>query len=391
MIIALIIICICGLLLLITVYSISYYKNVSFNLKGADYNYKPKTAVFVPCKNDFKTLKDNLKSLLKQNYTGEYKVIFIIEDKNDPAYKTVNDIANNNPKTEIIIAGTALKTGQKNYNILKAIEKLDNEKRNDYEVYAFFDADHEAPINWLEELIITLTFDDTKISTFHSVKEPKGLFPLGNILYSMLHNYIYGVNTFSNQAWGGSLAMKKETYEKYKIEDIWKSSISHDCPINGAGAKVLFNPRCTPNETHYSYSLKSFLKWATRQFTNWKYYSLNFWCLSFFSILGNLLIIVGFVFLLLLSLFLNISNDVFKVLGIYIISSYFVLSLFISFKMKNFLLWTLFHMTMIPLFLAVLCLGFLLSINKKNIHWAGKKYSIGEKGVVLDIQNNIKN
>ena len=134
----------------------------------------------------------------------------------------IRELIKNNKNTELIIAGTAVNSSQKNHNILKAIEKLNNEKRNDFEVYTFFDSDHQAPKDWLTKLILTLTINNCEISTFHSLKEPVKLFPLGTIIYSMLNNYIYSVNTFSNQAWGVSLAMRKETYLKYNIENLFK-------------------------------------------------------------------------------------------------------------------------------------------------------------------------
>ncbi|MBN2545552.1 MAG: glycosyltransferase family 2 protein [Spirochaetes bacterium] len=391
MIIFVVIICISGLLLLLTVYSISFIKNVKFSLKDADKEYKPKAVIFIPCKHNFKTLKQNLESIQHQDYKGEFHIIYIVESEKDGAYPVIRQIIENNKNTELIIAGTAINSSQKNHNILKAIEKLENEKRNDFEVYAFFDSDHQAPTDWLEKLILTLSIKNCEISTFHSLKQPAKLFPTGNIIYSMLNNYIYSVNTFSNQAWGGSLAMRKKTYLKYDIEKIWSTSVSHDCPINGIRAKIIFNPQCSPNETHYSYKMQEFIKWSTRQFTNWKHYSLNFWCLSFFSILANLIILYIFITLAIIKIIFSTDPVYLLIIGTYIILSYLILSVFISFKMKKKLLWTIIHFFMIPVFLNVLIISFIKSIFNKNINWAGKNYSIGKKGDVLDIKSMLNN
>jgi len=391
MIIFVVTICISGLMMLVIIYTISIIKSIRFSLENADMAYKPKALIFVPCKHNFKTLKQNLESITDQDYNGQYHIIFIVESEQDAAYPVIRELVKNNKKGELIIAGTAMNSSQKNHNILMALEKLNNEKRNDFEVYAFFDSDHHAPKEWLTKLLLTLTINNCEISTFSSFKQPAKLLPLGNIIYSMLNNYTHNINPFSNQAWGGSLAMSKETYLKYNIEKIWATCVSHDCPINGIKAKIVFNPQCSPIETHYSYNIFQFIKWSTRQFTNWKHYSLNFWCLSFFSILGNILMLLGFIAAAAVKIIYNTSPVYILIIGIYIILSYLVLSAFISFKMKNYIFWAIVHFFMIPVFLTVLFISFVKSIFNKNIHWAGKKYIIGKKGNVLDIKSMYNN
>ena len=380
------ILCISGLALISSMYLISYIKNKNFHLNKFNENYAPKCAVFVPCKHFFYDLKKNLESVLNQNYKGEYRTIFIIESENDESFTVVRDIVSNNKNAEYIIVGTAKRNGQKNHGILKAIEKIENENIG-IEAYVFFDSDHFIPEESLTTLIQTLTINDTEISTLHSHKKPRSIIPLGNTLYAMLNNYIYGFNTVSNQAWGGSLAMRKETYKKYKIDEIWPEALSHDCPINGLGAKILFNPNCTPEEERFFYTTASFIKWTKRQFTNWRLFSPKFWCLSFFSILANLFVIYSFLFVLIENIIRKNFGLLLVVLSSYIVLSHIVLSLFLSFKMKNKVFWIIMHIFLIPVFLNALFISFSMSIFNNKIVWAGKKYIIGKNGKVLEIIN----
>ena len=53
--------------------------------------YTGKVLVMVPCKNIDYTMKDNLSSLKYQDYTN-YDLIAIIDSKDDPAFKVVNEL-----------------------------------------------------------------------------------------------------------------------------------------------------------------------------------------------------------------------------------------------------------------------------------------------------------
>lgn len=384
MILFIILLCIAGLLLLIVLYSrcfILIKKFPSIN----QCNYFPKVAVFLPCKNNFKTLKSNLYSVLNQDYKGDFKVFFIVEEENDPACTVIKEILTKNKRGELIIAGKAEKCSQKNHNIVYTIRLLKERNEDDYEVYAFFDSDHYAPINWLKTLVQTLTIENVEIATLHSLKEPEKIYPFGTMCYAMLLNYICNFNVISNQAWGGSLAMKKETYIKYNIEEIWANSVSHDCPLNGIKAKILFNPTCSPVETEYSYTLKNFIKWTTRQFTNWKYFSLGFWCLSFFSILFNLIIFYSFIATFLLAFLYKFNALIPVILSVYILLSYVIVSLFISFRAKRKIYWFFLNLIFMPLFLNITFISFVRSIFNKKIKWANKSYIIIGKGRVSSI------
>jgi len=53
--------------------------------------YNPKTCVIVPCKGVEKKFKENVKAINNQDYKN-YKVIFVTDSKDDPAYKTLKEM-----------------------------------------------------------------------------------------------------------------------------------------------------------------------------------------------------------------------------------------------------------------------------------------------------------
>lgn len=379
--------CFFAYILLVALYGTSIYLMITFSKRmKRDTNYFPKVAVFLPCKDNYKSLRQNLESVLNQDYKGEYKVFYIVESEADPAFTVIKDIIKNSKKSELIIAGKAGLNSQKNHNILYTINRLDNENRNDFEVYAFFDSDHYAPEHWLRTLVQTLTMKDVEIATLHSIKQPDKILPLGTIVYSMLINYICNFNTLSNQAWGGSLAMKKETYLKHNIRNIWQVSVSHDCPLNGVKAKLFFNPECSPVETDFSYTLSGFIKWSTRQFTNWKHFSIGLWCLSFFNMLFNLAILYSFVVLAIMKIFFKTEDPLFSIFGWYLLLSYITVSFFVSYRTEKKIYWFLVDFLSMPLFLTTTFISFVKSIFNNKIKWGNKSYIIVGKGKVSDIK-----
>ncbi|MCG8571461.1 MAG: glycosyltransferase family 2 protein [Spirochaetes bacterium] len=374
-----------GIILLLSIYSVSMYRNLTFHKFKVDKNYHPKAVIFAPCKGNSSFLKQNLESIVHQKYAGTYHVHFILDFQEDSAYPVIKEILDSYPYTSLTIAGQAKNNGQKNHNILQALKDIEK-KGNDYEVYTFYDSDHSASPEWLAMLVQTLTIKDTEISTFRALIEKDDEITAGNILYSMLTNYMYSVNTFTNQVWGGSMGIRKTTFEKYDIKKIWEESISHDCPINGLKAKRIFNPDGLPEENTYHYDFPGFMTWIIRNITNWRFFSKEFWNLSFYSISANLLMFIFFVISLIFIPFFPESQTYAMILGSYVVVSYFIVAVFLTFRMKKKIKWFFIYYFFLPIFLFSTEIGFVASIFNKTIHWAGKKYTINNKGAVLKIE-----
>jgi len=66
-------------------------------------NYTPKTCVIVPCKGVEKNFKKNVSAIYNQEYEN-FKVIFVLDSKDDPAYKTLKEVFNKNSKISIVIS-----------------------------------------------------------------------------------------------------------------------------------------------------------------------------------------------------------------------------------------------------------------------------------------------
>ena len=55
---------------------------------GRQLEYQPKAAVLVPCRGIDLEFEENLRPLFLQNY-GEYEIVFITENDQDPAYRVI--------------------------------------------------------------------------------------------------------------------------------------------------------------------------------------------------------------------------------------------------------------------------------------------------------------
>ncbi|MGB9372107.1 MAG: glycosyltransferase [Halobacteriota archaeon] len=104
-------------------------------------------------------------------------------------------------------------------------------------------------------------------------------------------------------AWGGSTAIQKNVFEKLQIKEKWKTAISDDlvltAAVKKAGYTIYFQPKCimeSPPET----SIRSFMRWGTKQLTWLRWYNPVLWLGAFFAFVGGVIIAFG---LLLLFLF----------------------------------------------------------------------------------------
>jgi len=121
----------------IAVYTLLYhffiYKN--FIRTNFDLNFSPKCTIIIPAKGTNPQLKKNLLSFLKQNYK-DYKIIFTVESKTDPALKTIKPICSKVKNASYTIAGLSYSCCQKNKNLISAISKI---KKTD--IFVFADSD----------------------------------------------------------------------------------------------------------------------------------------------------------------------------------------------------------------------------------------------------------
>jgi ceramide glucosyltransferase len=330
-----------------------------------------KVSIIVPCKGIEKDLEKNLRGICEQKYP-DYKVIFVLDSKEDLAYPVIDKIIKNTNNTSIEIAQKLNETSGKISALISGIKKA-----GDVDIYVFADSDIKPHKEWLTYLVTYLSEDKIGATTgfrwFFSSNLKSSLISTWNMAstVSLFHS-------ISNYAWGGSTAIKKTLFEKLEIESKWKKGFSDDLilteSVKKAGYKIKFLPQCiveSPTETH----IKKYLKWATQQFTWVRWYYPSIW---FFGLCGMLLIqtaiIAGFILLILgftIPGILMISAIFFEML--YGLTGILALRKLMNYPKEKFGAITPYYILM-PIVCLLYTYNLLLSGFKKEIKWGGRVY-----------------
>lgn len=253
-------------------------KKVNESLKEKDNGYMPDTAVIVPCRGIDLGFNENIAAILTQNYTG-IRYVFVTESTEDPAYNTLLKIIDRHKNTnaKVVTASKAAGCSQKIMNLLRALEEIED----DVEVIAFADSDIRPYPDWLKNLVRPLKNKGVGVSTGYRWYVPySGKFwSLVRSIWNMTSANMLFLEDYKF-AWGGSMAMRRETFRELNIAEKWKNALSDDMIVTNAvrehGYAIKFVPQCMV----ISYDDSSFNKlsgWIARQMTIMRFYDPKFW------------------------------------------------------------------------------------------------------------------
>lgn len=205
---------------------------------------RPRVTVILPCCGVDERLEHTVAALRRQSY-DHYDVVFTFESADDPAYTAIDRWARDwdGPSWRRVVAGLAVHRSQKIHNLLAAVEVLSDE----CEVIAFLDSDAVPDTDWLGHLIGPL--DDRSVgaatgfrwysATGGVVAGIRSAWNAASV--SMLHN------DWTNFCWGGSTAIRRETFDRLEIVRRWDRALSDDYQltrvIRDAGLRICFVPQ----------------------------------------------------------------------------------------------------------------------------------------------------
>lgn len=263
-----------------------YRNRVSKQKSGWTTDHRPSAAVIVPVKGAANladnpvasdTLRKQIAALRQQDYP-HYRLMCVVESTDDPACPILREQAS----VEVIVAGRAERGGQKVHNQLAALEHL----RDDDEVVVFADADAVVGTDWLERLIGPLNKRPRRIgvsTTYRWMVPVSGKsIRLGTALVCGVNNGIAMLTgpARRNFAWGGSMAMKRETLEQLDLRRWWDGAISDDFQVNrmirAAGMKVSCVFRCMPLSP-IDLTLREAARFGRRQYLITRTHALWLW------------------------------------------------------------------------------------------------------------------
>lgn len=250
-------------------------------------NFTPFVTVIAPCRGLDKNLRENLRALIKQDYP-DYEVIFVADDKNDEAVRTIEEIsrkaAEDAKKTQLIFANKAISCSQKVENLREAV--LHAGKNS--EVFVFVDSDARPSKKWLRSLIAPLQDETVGAATGYRwfISEEPSLASEMRSAWNASIASALGAKTQSNFCWGGSMAIRKDVFEQIDIREKWRGTLSDDFAItramNDAGLSIVFVPQAlTASVENCNFS--ELLEFTTRQMKITRVYATHLWLLSLFG------------------------------------------------------------------------------------------------------------
>lgn len=229
------------------------YKHYRYAIKKSSREhrqFRPKVLLTVPCKGIDNGFEKNIGSVFELDYDG-YVIHFVVESQSDPAYEKLvglKDRLCSQSKADavrILVAGIGSGCSQKIHNLLYSC----NQAGEDIEVFGFADSDVCLRRDWLSHLVYPLRKSKHGASTGYRWFIPRknnmatlGLSAINGKVAQLLGDTRY------NQAWGGSMAIRKEIFYDLGIDKIWLGAISDDLALSYAvkkgGMKIIFVPGC---------------------------------------------------------------------------------------------------------------------------------------------------
>ncbi len=257
--------------------------------------FTPFVTVFVPCRGVDDGLRENLLAILGQEYPA-FEIIVVADRADDPALAVVAEACRSfdrqtSPSVRVVIAGAATDSGQKVHNLRAAVGEADPQNA----VFAFVDTDARPSSRWLQSLVAPLRDKTIGAATGYRWFVARG--GIAAHLRSVWNASIasaLGAQRDKNFCWGGSTAIRRETFEQVKVADRWRGTVSDDFTItrmlHEAALPIKFVPQClTPS--FESCSFHELIEFTTRQLKITRAYAPHLWKAV---LTGSLLFGLGF-------------------------------------------------------------------------------------------------
>lgn len=243
--------------------------------------FTPLVTVFVPCRGIDDGLKENVLAIFGQDYSA-FEIIIVSDRAGDAALAVVGDVIRSfekqtSPSVRVVIAGEATDSGQKVHNLRVATAEADPQSA----IFVFVDTDARPSQRWLRSLVAPLSDESIGAATGYRWFVARG--GLAAHLRSVWNASIasaLGAQRDKNFCWGGSTAIRRETFERLKVSEYWRGTVSDDFTLtrvlHDAGLPVKFVPQClTPSFENCSFH--ELIEFTTRQLKITRAYAPHLW------------------------------------------------------------------------------------------------------------------
>ena len=265
--------------------------------------YTPKVAIIAPHYGWDDETAEHVKTLLDQDYEGDFTVHFVTHDKVGPGYDVsyphLQEIAKDVPYAEVRLAPNIvdnnLPRSQKVQNLITVIESLPE----DVEVLAFVDADVAIQRDWLRLLVNPLQ-DDTIGATVGGRFYFPQTWNFASLVEAAWVNFQMALqgDHWLTMVWGGSNAFRRELLEKGQILERWEQAAIEDLnttrAVRDVKLKIHFVPDCVAVTRTANRTWKQIFEFTNRQMIMTKHMGLwAQWFGSLFIFLPKALLVFG--------------------------------------------------------------------------------------------------
>jgi hypothetical protein len=261
---------------------------------------RPAIAVIIPVRGASPNLAKLWKALCGQSYP-KFRVLFAVESEDDPAHRALKSLIARarRPPAQIVVAGLAHDEGQKVHNQRAAMARL---RRGD-KIVVFADADVAPTPQWLDEIADLLATRSAMIVSGYRWMVP-GDRRLATAFACAINDAVASQPRLSvlSLAWGGTLAVWRETLERIDADGTLKGSLNDDLRLTRAAAdagSVVETPPHMLLRTAVGFGWRELIEFGRRQYIQIRIYAPEFWG---FAALATTIPVLGWAFALPLAL-----------------------------------------------------------------------------------------
>ncbi len=261
---------------------IAYLRFFREELTKPPSDWEPIVTIIAPCKGVDEGMLANFDALLQQDLP-EYEVIFVIDDADDPAAAIIEQAWQEAKRhVKLVVAPKATASSQKVENLREGVLHADERS----EVFVFVDSDARPSPGWLRALVAPLRDETVGGATGYRwfiSEEPTLTSELRSAWNASIASAL-GPNEKDNFTWGGSMAIRRDTFERVGIRDKWKGTLSDDFAVTramrSAGLKIRFVPQAL-TATVESCTFRELFEFTNRQMKVTRVYMPQLWLMSF--------------------------------------------------------------------------------------------------------------
>ena len=242
--------------------------------------YTPFCSIIAPCRGLDEDLHTNLAALFQQDYP-RYEIVFVVDDERDEAVSVIENLIEIDKKrvvVKLVIAGKSENESQKVHNLRQAVLEISGES----EAFVFVDSDARPNENWLRNLTAPLENETIGCATGYRWFISKKI-SFSSELRAVWNASVasaLGANTQKNFCWGGSLAIRRDMFEKLDVREKWRGTLSDDFAVTRmvkeANLPVCFVPQAL-TATVENCSFRELVEFTTRQMKITRVYATHLW------------------------------------------------------------------------------------------------------------------